>query len=55
VKALSGLADYQEPGEAEDEKLYTTSVVEYAMAVHLRDTVEHILSSGVDPFDKNSV
>ena len=32
--------------------MFSTSTVEYAIAVLLRDNVENILSSGVDPFDE---
>lgn len=38
--------------QGEDEFLFSTSTVEYAVAAHLRDNVEHILSSGVDPFEE---
>ena len=36
----------------DDDILFSTSTVEYAIAALLRDNVENILSSGVDPFDE---
>lgn len=47
IKSLSAIAAFQSEKEKEaDENLYTTSLVEFAVAVHLRDQVEQIDSSG---------
>ena len=38
----------------EKNKPLTTSLVEHALAMNLRDKIETILPSGIDPFDHSS-
>jgi len=37
-----------------DDVIIRTSAVEYSLAAHLRDGVEQIFSSGIDPFEEKS-